>query len=133
MFDINDFKMINDEYSHAEGDKALIAFSGALREILLSKDAVAARWGGDEFVVAGKEKELSDNFREWLSDALKDNKSINYELLFSTGAYVCTTPGMTCEQVLKQADDVLYKDKEERHKNTGDYVSKLMAVKNNGK
>ncbi|GGP26068.1 GGDEF domain-containing protein [Silvimonas amylolytica] len=50
FFDLNDFKEINDEYGHAEGDRALVEFAGFLRHSLRESDAVG-RLGGDEFVV----------------------------------------------------------------------------------
>ena len=47
-----------------EGDKALITVSRAIRKALISRNAVAARWGGDEFVIAGKDPELSTDFKK---------------------------------------------------------------------
>ena len=49
-FDLDDFKQINDQYGHAEGDRALTAFSNALLEVFRDSD-VLGRVGGDEFVV----------------------------------------------------------------------------------
>lgn len=50
FFDLNDFKQINDQYGHAEGDRALTTFSNILMEIFRDSDVVG-RLGGDEFVV----------------------------------------------------------------------------------
>ena len=48
FIDLNKFKSINDEFGHAEGDRALISFSGLLHELCRESD-VFARLGGDEF------------------------------------------------------------------------------------
>jgi diguanylate cyclase (GGDEF)-like protein len=50
LIDLDDFKQINDTYGHAAGDRALVAFAGALRRDLRAYD-VPCRFGGDEFVV----------------------------------------------------------------------------------
>ncbi len=50
MFDLDDFKRVNDTEGHAAGDRALRAASDALREAT-GPDDVVARFGGDEFVV----------------------------------------------------------------------------------
>lgn len=49
FIDLNKFKSINDEFGHAEGDRALINFSHQISELCRETD-VFARLGGDEFV-----------------------------------------------------------------------------------
>ena len=48
-FDLNDFKQINDNFGHAEGDKVLVTFSDLMSKNLRNSD-IFARLGGDEFV-----------------------------------------------------------------------------------
>jgi diguanylate cyclase (GGDEF)-like protein len=50
VVDLDDFKLINDTFGHAVGDRALVAFARALRADLRAYDLVC-RFGGDEFVV----------------------------------------------------------------------------------
>lgn len=50
MFDVDDFKDINDRYGHTVGDVVLSELCGAVRESLRPPD-VFARFGGDEFAV----------------------------------------------------------------------------------
>lgn len=50
VIDIDDFKQINDNFGHAEGDRILIAIAEHIRREFRSNDIVI-RWGGDEFVV----------------------------------------------------------------------------------
>lgn len=51
VFDLNNFKAINDTYGHMVGDKILIEFSRRLSSVL-SHEEFASRFGGDEFVAA---------------------------------------------------------------------------------
>lgn len=48
LFDIDQFKQINDRHSHGSGDRALVAVAHALRDSLGTQGSVA-RWGGEEF------------------------------------------------------------------------------------
>ena len=129
MVDLDYFKSITDILGHDTGDKALICFSKALRDIVMARDAVAARWGGDEFVVAGKDKELPEKFTELLSAELNNNTDLPFVPRFSSGLYSCTSSGMPCDEAMVQADSALYKDKEEHHKIQNDFINKLNAIK----
>jgi diguanylate cyclase (GGDEF)-like protein len=48
--DVDDFKRVNDTYSHATGDEVLRTIAAVLRQHVRQSDVVA-RWGGEEFVV----------------------------------------------------------------------------------
>ncbi len=50
MFDVDNFKSINDERGHLFGDQVLREISAIVREALRSTD-VFARWGGEEFII----------------------------------------------------------------------------------
>ena len=49
--DIDYFKTINDQRGHAAGDKALRNFANLISEQIGGKEAVAGRWGGEEFLI----------------------------------------------------------------------------------
>ncbi len=50
VFDLNDFKPVNDTYGHAAGDKLLVKVARRFSKTLRECDT-ACRWGGDEFVI----------------------------------------------------------------------------------
>jgi len=56
MVDLDDFKAINDQYGHKEGDHALIKVASILNRSVRSSDKVA-RYGGDEFIILLEETE----------------------------------------------------------------------------
>ena len=130
MIDLDYFKSINDILGHDEGDKALVTFAKAMRTLLIPRNAVAARWGGDEFVVAGKEPDIAENFRELLLSSLEEVNTLPYMPQFSAGSYRCTSPQTSYEKALAKADENLYIDKEERHKNSNEFINQLYTIKN---
>ena len=67
MFDLDNFKSINDNYGHASGDAVLVAFSKCVSDIIRNQD-IFARFGGEEFclmTLASKEnaKNIAERIR----------------------------------------------------------------------
>jgi diguanylate cyclase (GGDEF)-like protein len=89
FMDLDDFKAINDEFGHAEGDLALKHFAEQMRESFRMSD-LCARLGGDEFVVlltnATKEiaESVTSRFHRSLAHAAQDSNR-GYEIRFSYG------------------------------------------------
>lgn len=89
FFDLNKFKQINDQFGHAEGDRALTAFSSILLEVFRDSDVIG-RLGGDEFVVlltntSKAESELvSERLEEMMSEYNASAKR-GYDLSYSMG------------------------------------------------
>lgn len=50
IFDIDNFKQINDKYGHDYGDFVLVTSVSIIKKVLLNS-SVFARWGGDEFTI----------------------------------------------------------------------------------
>jgi two-component system, cell cycle response regulator len=50
IFDIDNFKMINDTYGHLAGDKVIIGIASTVKNTIRNTD-IFARWGGEEFVL----------------------------------------------------------------------------------
>jgi diguanylate cyclase (GGDEF)-like protein len=51
FFDVDDFKHINDGYGHSAGDKALQLLAECINKTIRKEVDIAARYGGDEFVI----------------------------------------------------------------------------------
>ncbi len=51
MIDVDYFKLYNDRYGHACGDRALAQVAGALKLLLKRETDLVARYGGEEFVL----------------------------------------------------------------------------------
>ena len=62
MLDLDDFKRVNDVYSHATGDHVLSEMATILLASVRSGDCVC-RIGGEEFAIIAPSSSLSDAFR----------------------------------------------------------------------
>ena len=129
MIDLDFFKNINDILGHEEGDKALQSFSNAIQHAVDSRNAIAARWGGDEFLVAGKDKNLASSFAKDLKREIEKINDLSYTPSYSIGVYECTSSSMSFEETLVQADTLLYKDKEIKHMEYDAFIDKLNSIK----
>lgn len=123
FFDLDHLKQINDTHGHAEGDKALFQVGETLRATFRKSD-IMARIGGDEFAVlaieanAGSPHLLLARLQDKLKDC-NDQKNLSFEISLSSGAAIFD-PHAPCsfEQLMEDADRVMYKDKRHREVST---------------
>lgn len=116
MTDIDHFKEVNDTYGHAVGDEVLTAISRLLADACRGSD-VAARWGGEEFVMLLPETELSQ------ARQLAERLRLSIEVLsFRDGrktfrvsaSFGIAELGMhsQIDELIAEADDWLYRAKQ---------------------
>ncbi|WP_404365362.1 GGDEF domain-containing protein [Marinobacter sp.] len=115
LIDLDLFKRINDEYSHTAGDAVLKQFAGLMRDILRQSD-LAARWGGEEFLILLPDTSLLQalSLAERLREEVEQTEFLfqGRRLPVSISAGVCSiTQSDSVEHLLKQADINLYEAK----------------------
>ena len=118
MMDLNDFKMINDTYGHVEGDSALVIVAEVLKHSMLTHQGILARYGGDEFCIAGEftedEKEhLCNDIFETLKMANKNSGRV-YEIKMCMGCAELTDDIKTIPDLIGRADAALYSEKRKK-------------------
>lgn len=112
IFDIDNFKKVNDQYGHLFGDKVISLLANQARKSL-ENQGVTARWGGDEFAgVIYNDIKSSKQLLLELQKSIANNKQFDgYEITISVGI---TTSRFTDtpDIVMGRVDDGLYKSKE---------------------
>jgi len=116
IFDIDKFKNINDTYGHLSGDKAIQATADVCRRELRTTD-FPARLGGDEFVIlmphTGWEqaRPIAERLRQKVPAALRALGTLGDGATISGGLSELLPGDSSFEDVLKRADDALYRAK----------------------
>ena len=120
MIDIDRFKGINDRYGHAEGDRALVIVSDALRQTCdqINASVFLGRYGGDEFTIIIQNPKDEDHterlitlLRNNLAEKQQEN-SLPYELDVSIGCDEVTDGNDSVYACMDRADEKLYIDKQ---------------------
>ena len=110
-FDLDKFKQINDTYGHPAGDQVLREFGRRLSSSIRKSD-VAARMGGDEFLVLLPEFTTAQvqTILARLRPMETEYAGVKIPICFSAG-WVGYEKGETTEQFLERADRILYAEK----------------------
>lgn len=122
LFDLDDFKQINDTLGHQTGDDVLKHFASVLRSAFRSTDFVG-RLGGDEFLVFMKNFQSKDILNKRLLDLqekLREGIPEIESICCSIGISLIEADNFNYEDALRQADTALYSSKREQ-KNTFRY------------
>jgi len=114
LLDLDHFKRLNDTRGHEAGDQALRLFADTLR-IRLREADLAARWGGEEFVLllpdasAEQAQAVVDRVRADLAAALLTGGSASFTV---SAGIADSTMNPRLEQLLRIADEALYAAKD---------------------
>ncbi len=117
LIDLDLFKNINDDYGHDAGDEALRRFSELMRSAIRQTD-VAARWGGEEFLILLPDTSLlqaltlAERLRSEVASTEFSFNGQRMPVTFSAGICSIAKTG-SVDELLKQADVHLYSAKED--------------------
>jgi diguanylate cyclase (GGDEF)-like protein/PAS domain S-box-containing protein len=118
MMDLDHFKDVNDTYGHQVGDDVLIWFARHIASASRGTDFVG-RYGGEEFTMIMPETELlqANRTAERLCNMIANSPVMlgsdeKLEITVSIGVAACPNNAKNAEELIKSADDALYRAKE---------------------
>jgi diguanylate cyclase (GGDEF)-like protein len=135
FFDVDNFKQINDQFGHDQGDKTLIELATKITNFKRKGFDYCFRIGGDEFALLltgykansdhDVEKEIQDRLKRSVFDTMSNNVSISCGIVARKG-------DETASELLGKADALMYKNKRNRQKksvthdnlSTGQHIGK---------
>jgi diguanylate cyclase (GGDEF)-like protein len=119
--DVDGLKLINDTLGHTSGDELLRMAAEVLKQAC-PEDAIIARFGGDEFAILLKNQPLDVGAE--LCQAIKDvvaqtnHETPGLTLSMSIGYSAGTLHANDVGELLKEADNYMYRDKLFHHRST---------------
>jgi diguanylate cyclase (GGDEF)-like protein len=117
IFDLDNFKGVNDSHGHLAGDAVLAGLGRLLRKRFRVED-LRGRWGGDEFILAlvGSNREQSAQLMrgflvEYAKLDFKSESGDTFHATLSAGVAEFRADGTQIYELLKIADQRLYEAK----------------------
>lgn len=119
LFDMDNFKHINDRFGHLAGDDVLCAFAGLMKANVRQHVDVICRYGGDEFIIllpgTGLDEavEIAERLRTLFER--QPFEELPRDCPFTVSAGVASTDHskmLPAEELLRSADTALYKAKQ---------------------
>ncbi len=118
MLDIDHFKSFNDTFGHMLGDEVIISVSRVLEAAVRLSD-VAARWGGEEFIVALPDTDLqgaltvAERIRESVAEIQLTDPEGNplRQITVSLGVSLLRPEDGRIAELIERADRALYVSK----------------------
>lgn len=110
LFDVDNFKQINDSHGHSVGDDVLVALAHLVESSLRGCDHLG-RWGGEEFIVLATHSDveaavgLAERLRTLI--AALHIEGFDQPITVSIGVAVWQA-GDSCKTIISRADDAMY-------------------------
>lgn len=113
IFDIDDFKRVNDNYGHLIGDRVIQNIASTVKEEIRDTD-IFARWGGEEFVILLPKTDIhqATEMMEGIRKRIQNNKYDMLENITCSFGLVALRKNEKQESLLQRADRLLYEAKD---------------------
>jgi diguanylate cyclase (GGDEF)-like protein len=115
LFDLDNFKAVNDSWGHAGGDAVLKHFADTVRASGIPEDALFSRYGGEEFLllVPGATINTASRLAESLRTRVEGAPApfSGSSIAFTTSVGVCTSTDTEIHELIQVADEALYRAK----------------------
>ena len=114
--DLDDFKVINDQYGHSAGDEVISIIGRRITASIRAQD-LACRWGGDEFVLVlqaitskGLVSQLVNRLLTVISQPLqlKSQEPLQLMLSASAGIAILDDVNLNSMDLIERADKAMY-------------------------
>ena len=118
LVDLDQFKLVNDTYGHEAGDQLVVATAARLADVA-PPNALTARVGGDEFVIAvttsteDEALEVAETVRTALREPVKISE-VELSLSASVGIGLASNRDTSVDSLLRTADIAMHRAKERR-------------------
>ena len=118
MLDLDHFKQVNDDYSHAAGDEVLKTLAELLKKGLRESDMIC-RYGGEEFIAIMPKMAIEqalervESWRKQMEETLVVYGEFTIHITLSAGIAMFPDHGINPVEVFRHADEMLYKSKRE--------------------
>lgn len=109
LFDLDNFKKVNDTYGHIEGDRVLLGVSHSLKKTFRKTDIIG-RFGGDEFIILFENVGNKAELVQYLKRLMNHNDNV-YGVTKSVGISIYPNDGKDYKQLFIKADEALYHSK----------------------
>jgi diguanylate cyclase (GGDEF)-like protein len=118
FWDLDRLKYINDTFGHDMGNTAIVAITDSIRDCCTA-DAIAMRYGGDEFVVleAGCGEEQAQKLISAIEREIDEKRAgleTPFELNASVGYVIASDPAKSLNDYINLADEGMYRNKNAR-------------------
>ena len=116
LFDLDNFKKINDTYGHTVGDWVLVKTIQTCKK-LCRKNDIIGRFGGEEFTILlpgcneKKALQLAEKYRQAIFDISTRETGYDFQISASFGICPTLTESNTLQEVIKAADQAMYNAK----------------------
>ncbi|WP_144391975.1 GGDEF domain-containing protein [Pleionea sediminis] len=138
LLDIDNFKLINDQFGHLIGDEVLVIFGQKLQTVFRDQDS-CYRYGGEEFAVILNHSEAFSirSILERFRASIESSRFPRVNKVTVSIGYSIIPPGFIPSDLMDRADRALYYSKKNGRNQVNDFVElmtqgKIKEVKSSG-